>query len=606
MRRPLIVTLLAGSLLVACSEQPTEPTTRPPAAGPSLDVGPAGCTLNTVLDQVKALYPRSVALDLIVAILKALPTNPQLRIQAAVRNSVYGIIDQVTKAYTAGKLAGGKSAATQAKLLQFISSLYCFVGLPAPNLPPGALDPNEGAVAVITPTSGNTLVRPASKHGGVFIPAGVSPITTIVTVSRLPDSPGPLFTSLDQYPQFYEINASPAVTFNSVVTAAVCLGDGFTLAQPRLAHNVGPLFGDVEVLPSVSAAGVVDCSDIPTTVVGSRFSVGSLFAAAFLPSELRAATVAVATAGVGGTTKKFSPFGTVDAQSNPGTVSVPDGGETQTFQVAGGAVSPAPAVVVRSKNGTPIANVPVTFAVGGSGGTVNGGPSFTVNTNASGIATAVNWVVGTATSDYTLTASAPTGVASGEVAPYRPAVAFSPAAQTFTATVAGVLNYGSTGYRYLLSTATDGPFPPAGFQTQGFDDSGWPLGAAGFGHDGGNGCTLNQAATNKTDWPASDGQSPSYILLRKRFASASVNGTVSVAVDNDVRVFVNGTEITATAKSNGDAVTLDASGFAPHEGCASQGSLTFTASNLNAAANLLVIEARDRSGSSYIDAAMTP
>ncbi len=106
MRRPLLVAVLAGSLLVGCSDQTTEVSAPPAALAPALDVGPVGCSLNNLLDLTRALFPPSPTLNLIIATLKALPTRPQLRLSAAIRAKVFGIIDLVTKAYAANRLAG--------------------------------------------------------------------------------------------------------------------------------------------------------------------------------------------------------------------------------------------------------------------------------------------------------------------------------------------------------------------------------------------------------------------------------------------------------------------------------------------------------------------
>ncbi len=177
---------------------------------------------------------------------------------------------------------------------------------------------------------------------------------------------------------------------------------------------------------------------------------------------------------------------------------------------------------------------------------------------------------------------------------------FSP----FGVVLASPISYGATGYRYLLSSSFPGGVPPAGFETAGFDDSGWPLGDAAFGHDfAGDNCTLNQNGSVETDWPSS-----SQILLRRSFIvpGGGSSATVSVAIDNDVKVFVNGTNITNTAETNGDPVTPGADGFVAHEGCPEQGSFTFTASGLDPGVNLIVIQARDRGRSTYVDVEVTP
>lgn len=445
MRRPVVVALIVGSLLLACSEQPTEVPNRPepPAAGPQVDVGSAPCTLDTLINRAAKLFPPSPQLTAIVLALKALPQRPQERISAIIRRAVFGIIDIFVKAYNAGKLAGGKSAATQANLLAFINGLYCFVGLPQPNIPLGALDPSDGAIAVIMPNSPQTLVQPPSKHSGLSFPAASVPVPVTITISRLPDLPGPLRTSLNQFPLFFEFTSSPDVTFTKDVTAGVCVvNDLPTGGSLRLAHNVSPFgFGDVEILPPATAPVV--CGDLP--VIGSAqgssgFMAGPLrsLARAILPTELHATSIALITTGVGGTLKHVSPFGTVDTASNPGSLKKnPNDATFDGLQAPpGGSVTP-PSVKVTSKNGRTINKVPVVFAVTAGGGSINGGTTATVNTDANGIASLSSWVLGSSPGANTVTAT-PTHVDQvGTATPYKPEAAFDPAFLTFTATAAG-------------------------------------------------------------------------------------------------------------------------------------------------------------------------
>jgi hypothetical protein len=158
------------------------------------------------------------------------------------------------------------------------------------------------------------------------------------------------------------------------------------------------------------------------------------------------------------------------------------------------------------------------------------------------------------------------------------------------------LPYLSRRYRYLRIGSGE---PPAGFAAPGFAASGWPVGAAGFGTGPGspNACPLN--TTVHTIWPAATA-GVSDLLLRHRFRvprGFTGSASVSVAIDNDIQVFVNGVDITASAN-----LPL-VSGFAQHEGCAARGSMVFTAPStlLTAGANVIALRARDRGATSYVD-----
>ena len=162
--------------------------------------------------------------------------------------------------------------------------------------------------------------------------------------------------------------------------------------------------------------------------------------------------------------------------------------------------------------------------------------------------------------------------------------------------------YQELGYRYLI-----GETPPAGFQQPNFDASTWFSGQGAFG-SGGAPCTELES-TIHTSWPASGDTTE--ILLRKRFSGSAQDVQILVPVDNDVQVFVNGTDITASG------VTFDGEGFTPgtivggfmvHEGCAAPAD-PFIFSVLNSAllagGNLVVVRARDRGTVSYVDVKVT-
>ena len=70
--------------------------------------------------------------------------------------------------------------------------------------------------------------------------------------------------------------------------------------------------------------------------------------------------------------------------------------------VAGAVVTPAPSVIVKDQNGSPMGGVAVTFATTSGGGSVSGA---SVVTDASGIATVGSWTLGAAAGSNVLTAS---------------------------------------------------------------------------------------------------------------------------------------------------------------------------------------------------------
>ncbi|MEO6055286.1 MAG: hypothetical protein ABIQ49_00460, partial [Gemmatimonadales bacterium] len=481
MRRPFRLVALSVVLLVgACSDQPDGITQPNVPERPSADVVGIGCptvpTAAQILTQVNLLLPRSPIRTTVIALVNALPSRFQNRLKTIVRTQIFLIQDLVLKSFYAGQLNGGTSSDTFDRVLELFRLLYCYVGLTPPTFP-STTSGVDIVVGVVFPNSPTTTIATPSQHGAVTIPAGAAPAPTTIVIMNLPDEPGPLLTSLDQYPLFYEFNGtttSGPVTFLTDVTAGVCLRDNIPVADAnlRLAHNVGTNFGDVEVLPRPANPVVpgLNCASLggegpaflrSPTRLGAAGGTGwtavsrvlAPLGRALLPETLHASSLALLTVGVGGTTKKFSPFGVVDVTSNPGTLGFnPDAGTFSELSAAPGSpVTPAPSVSVSSKNGDPIVNVPVLFAVTGGGGTINNGvTSVTVRTGPDGIASLANWTLGAGTNTVSATPPAGTQVSAPPTA-YRPQVAFSPASVTFTANGAAstiAINYGASGWKY--------------------------------------------------------------------------------------------------------------------------------------------------------------
>lgn len=312
------------------------------------------------------------------------------------RGIMFQLVQTVLSNYYAGTLTGGQSPGTQANVLSLINALYCVVGLPQPNLPLGTLG-NDGAAAVVTPTSPTTLVRTGTQFAGVNIPAASVPTTTLITITRLPDAPGPLLTPLDQYPAFYEFTASPVVAFTQDLLVGTCTVQDFTppdFGRLKIAHNVG---ATVELLPR-TVAPFLDCTgligmgpDFPGlrgyAQRGWRWA-GPLVRDLFLPRPAYATMLGSCC--LGGTTKKFSPFGAVD------TLTILNGGLPNSISGGPGRIIPAgdlPGVQLLTPTLKPIAGVTITFSVpAGSEGTITGAVQVT---DANGRATVGGWTLGT-------------------------------------------------------------------------------------------------------------------------------------------------------------------------------------------------------------------
>jgi hypothetical protein len=579
--------------------------------------GPAGCPtysaadITTLRTQLGGLYVSSSSdyktIDAMLLDIKTKMEFTKADKTVDAQGKAYEILRKLLPDWTSGKL---KAGATTTKVQAFIDLLYRVVCLgTAPTLPTSG-----GGAGVITPAGGGTVLT-SDKQAGVRFPAGAVTQNTTVTIAPTADS---LNTMLDKYQPNYDFTATPhdpGTPFGADLTVGICQNasiDPTVFARLQLGHNIvdqyaSPYrFGKIEILPKVSAEGLgLACSTLGGSASLSPVDRWKSFAAALvLPEPLHATSAALVNVTLGGSTRNLSPFGGVD----PRVALSVNGGNNQSATV-GTAVATPPSVKALTPLGRPVPGVPIAFAVTAGGGTIS--PTTNVLTLNDGVASATSWTLGPNAGTNTATG---TGVNSPNCAtnPSLPATCAvgtqglsaqlkytgSPVNFSATGTAVGTIEYLSTGYRYKLSTP-EGTFPPADFEKTTFDDSGWSTGDAGFGHEGGFNCPLNGPSSNKTEWPAGTAEIPSYIIIRKQFTVAGTSAQVGVAIDNDVRVWVDGNELTATGG------TLDG-GFVTHEGCAAPGSLTFIANNLGSGPHLLVVEGRDRGGSSYLDVEVTP
>jgi hypothetical protein len=155
---------------------------------------------------------------------------------------------------------------------------------------------------------------------------------------------------------------------------------------------------------------------------------------------------------------------------------------------------------------------------------------------------------------------------------------------------------------------TSGTSLPAGWETVDFlPAQGWWLASAPFSSGGCGGPPA-------TAWTAN-----SDILVRKNFTTTSAGTmTFNVQIDNDLQIWLDGTEITSTGATTGGAAGSSYYGLSPsglagnwwvHDNCATNSDApTFvvpmtmtTALSVTAGKHVLAIRAHDRGGDTYLD-----
>ena len=397
MRRRLAVLAVAGVLVFnACSGNDGSSPTQPSFANQqNTGAIPATCDPARAEQLINEVFPNGQSRSSALSRLKQTVRFAGEGNAAKTRDAALRLVDFVLNAYFEGRLIGGTSTATANKVVQMLTEVLCIAGLPP--FDPAALGLDAAAV-VVFPNVADTVVT-GTGFAGVQIDAGSVNEPTLITITRLPDSPGPLLTQFDQYPLFYEYHAVGTIPFNIPVIVSTCIPASLNppdIDRIRLAHNVAPFtMGSIEVLDPVPGVTFVDCT---TAQLGAaqRTRLEELAHHGFellkstlekvaLPAPLYAARY-FGTGGISGSVRTFSPFGGVD----PIGTLTPNADFTRTPNF-GGFVEVVPGVTLTTPTGRVMEGIPVTWTVTAGGGTAGNG---TVLTNAAGFASAGSWQFG--------------------------------------------------------------------------------------------------------------------------------------------------------------------------------------------------------------------
>jgi hypothetical protein len=551
MRRSLLypVLLIAAALASACSTDDPQPGALEPGLAPTTpdqaDLG-RGCRDNglIVVQLARVLSPAAPARLLQKATAKwllveaALLQRKRLLAQARALDLIDFIFDN------RASLIG-----TPTQLDNVVDAILCVVGLDATG---GPIGPNTGVGVVPANNPSPVVITTPDGTAGLLVPTGIAPDRDVngnviagVVVTVTGGGTTPLNTPLDQYGQTVDLTASQEVIWRAggVVVAICVTADDSFIDRLRLGHEggLGPFFGAIEILPAAEGEDIGTIVGQCGNEIGNSNGFGGLRHLAerlFLPRQLHAAALATATSGVGGTTKKFSPFRAVDPLLFVEAVS-----PTSQTGTIGGTVEP-PAVRIETRNETPIPGIEVTFEVTSEAGEID--PDV-VATNSSGIAETDSWVLGEGTNTVVATPQEPMDVIDDVETPVAE-INFDPTSVTFTAEGVPLpdLGDGYWSYRVVPAAPEDDDWTTLDWPVTA---EGWSQGTAPFG-------SLEPACdlSPVTEWPVSQ-----VILLRRDFYVPEGTGAAAIEflIDNDIRVFLNGVELTE--------------GALQHDGCADDG-----------------------------------
>jgi adhesin/invasin len=191
-------------------------------------------------------------------------------------------------------------------------------------------------------------------------------------------------------------NAGPATTIaiNAGNNQTATVGTAVAIAPSVIVKDASnnPIGGVTVTFAVASGGGSASVLSAMTNVSGIA-TVGSWT----LGSAPGANTLTATAAGLTGSPLTFTATGTAGAATQ---IAI-NAGNNQTGTV-GTAVAIAPSVIVKDASNNPIGGVTVTFAVASGGGSVT---PLSATTDASGIATAGSWTLGSAPGVNTLTAT---------------------------------------------------------------------------------------------------------------------------------------------------------------------------------------------------------
>ena len=476
---------------------------------------------------------------------------------------------------------------------------------------------------------GGTVTTPiGDKPAGVIIPAQNNGVVTTVTAQPCPDL-NPAVTDLPTYGPCVRVTASPALppgALSNSATVFICAVESFLPGSMSHQQTERVTMHRYDAPVNQGAARFAALPHAPACATtlgmgsvkgmwhdlarGAYASAGRELFAMLAPKPLNAATRRL-DVGAGALTDEFSDF----QFALPAKLSIVAGnGQTGA---PGTALPVSPSVSVTDLAGDLVPNARVRFAasaVACAGLSVGSGtPS-----SAAGIVTDQPWVIaagantrvacgrGLAGTDFS-------GPRSG-VDPFQPlSTKFGDASNglevnvltgsvQFSATgifpPSTLVAFGSGGYNSygpsVQSSASYGP--PAGWPSLGSAVSTIVGSQAPFQGGLFSGCAITSGFSGTSSFPANTA-----IFVTKTFM-VPVLGTLTttIRIDNDMRVYVDGTERTSLVGPTFNGAYDPVSGFWKHDNCADAGPAVLSIP-ITAGSHTIAVWARDRGAVGYLD-----
>lgn len=252
-------------------------------------------------DEVSAVFPAGDTRTQAETLAEELIAAAEGGNMSAAQGRAFDLVELTMGEYYAHRLPASLNSAP-GPLDDLITRALSLAGLEDPGITPASFA-DDGLVRVVRSTGG-TFATP-SAHAGIDIPSGAVPQTTLLVVTRLPDTDvyaprgGPLPTALDQYPLFYEFDFTPTVTLTADGIVGICQFNDPTSPY----YPSDPVFARLQLAhPNPNSPSTIELME----VVDAPF-----LDCASTASDLRVPAL-MRVGGIGGRVRKFSPFAAVD------------------------------------------------------------------------------------------------------------------------------------------------------------------------------------------------------------------------------------------------------------------------------------------------------